>query len=97
MPEYGAVGYRAGGIRIIVEEEDPNGEDAALIGRFVGVSFSVDDIEVAYRDLFNRGVSFAGPPVEQAWGGTLAHFRDPAGNMLTLVETPRIRIIHAVS
>ena len=72
MPELGAVGFDAGGIKLIVEEENPRGEDAHLIGRFIGISFAVDDMETAYRDMFNKGVHFAGPPQAQAWGGTLS-------------------------
>jgi hypothetical protein len=30
-------------------------------------------------------VVFDGPPERQIWGGTLAHFRDHAGNVLTLL------------
>lgn len=86
MPEVGAVGYRLGDVTLIVEEENPNGEDGHLVGRFVGVSFSVPDVEAIYREWFDRGVHFTGPPAKQAWGGALAHFRDPAGNILTLVE-----------
>jgi predicted enzyme related to lactoylglutathione lyase len=32
-----------------------------------------------------KGVHFTAPPEKQEWGGTLAHFEDPAGNVLTLV------------
>lgn len=56
-----------------------------LVGRFTGVSFDTDDIERAYRRLFALGVPFQGPPEKQDWGGSLAHFRDPDGNLLTLV------------
>jgi predicted enzyme related to lactoylglutathione lyase len=88
MPEIGAVGYALGDVTLIVEEENPNGEDGDLIGRFVGASFSVADVEATYREFFDRGVHFTGPPAPQPWGGVLANFRDPAGNILTLVESP---------
>jgi uncharacterized glyoxalase superfamily protein PhnB len=45
----------------------------------------VADVELAYRCLRDRGVEFPGPPERQAWGGLLAHFRDPDGNVITLV------------
>ncbi len=81
----GAVGFAVGPAVLIVEREDPDGPEGALVGRFVGVSLSVADIEARYRELSARGVAFEGPPALQPWGGTLAHFRDPAGNTLTLL------------
>lgn len=84
MSDHGAVGFDLG-IDLIVEREDPNGADGDLIGRFVGVSISVDDIEQTHASLSAAGVEFEGPPTKQPWGGVLAHFRDPAGNILTLL------------
>ncbi|MGF1503100.1 MAG: VOC family protein [Paracoccaceae bacterium] len=77
-----AVGFAAGAGVLIVEQE----RDPALVGRFVGVSLMVEDIARRHRDLSERGVAFLGPPERQPWGGTLAHFRDPSGNVITLVE-----------
>lgn len=69
----------------ILEEEAPDGPYASLIGRFVGVSLEVDDIQATYEALAAKGVSFDAPPEKQFWGGVLAHFKDPAGNTLTLL------------
>ena len=80
-----AVGYAVGPATLIVEREDPAGPEGDLVGRFLGVSFAVPDIAGSHRALAAAGVRFLGPPEPQAWGGTLAHFRDPAGNVLTLV------------
>ena len=85
MPEMNAAGFNAGSAELIVEEEDPAGEDGDLIGRFAGVSLQVDDIDAVYKSLSAKGVHFHGAPEKQVWGGTLAHFDDPAGNTLTLV------------
>ena len=57
----------------------------ALVGRLLAVSFVVDDIDDAYRNLVARGVSFPAPPEVQPWGGILAFPHDPDGNVLTLV------------
>lgn len=70
-----------------VEASDDEGR--ALVGRFVGVSLQVPDIGATYRALVARGVEFAGPPEPQAWGGVLAHVRDPDGNVLTLLGSER--------
>ena len=85
MPDLGAFGVTVGGPQLIVETTDPNGDDAALVGRFVGVSLQVDDIQATFDQLCAKGVAFEAPPERQPWGGTLAHFRDPAGNVLTLL------------
>jgi predicted enzyme related to lactoylglutathione lyase len=81
-----AVGYDLGA-DLIVEAIDPEAEenDQALVGRFVGCSIAVDDIDGTYEKLTARGVAFVGPPEQQAWGGKLAHFEDPSGNVLTLL------------
>jgi len=63
---------------------DPEGE--ALTGRFVGVSLAVSDVAAAYAQLRRRGVEFLAPPERTTWGGTLAHFRDLEGNVLTLLQ-----------
>lgn len=65
------------------------GSEEPLVGRFVGVSLRVDDIHHAYKTLIERGVSFLSPPELQPWGGVLAHFRDPDGNVLTLLGAPK--------
>jgi len=86
MPEANAAGYDLESGELIVEQEDMDGGEADLIGRFVGASLEVDDIDAVYAELTRRGVEFEGPPARQVWGGTLAHFKDPAGNILTLVD-----------
>jgi len=60
-------------------------ESSALTGRFLGVSLNVPDIAATYSELRARGVEFLAPPEKQPWGGTLAHFKDPEGNVLTLL------------
>lgn len=60
-------------------------ECAALVGRFVGLSIAVGDVYSVYEDLSRKGVQFVEPPEKQPWGGTLAHFKDPDNNVLTLL------------
>jgi catechol 2,3-dioxygenase-like lactoylglutathione lyase family enzyme len=67
-----------------VDPDDPESVDT--IGRFVGVSLRVDDIDRVWRDLSSRGVRFVEAPTRQPWGGVLAHFADPDDNILTLLE-----------
>lgn len=69
------------------EREDDGDED--LVGRFAGFSLAVEDIEKTYQTLRARGVEFLRPPEKMPWGGVLAHFRDPDGNILTLAGSAR--------
>lgn len=59
-------------------------EDTALIGRHTGIGFIVDDIDAKYIELLDKGVEFEMPPTKQPWGGTLALFKDPDGNVFYL-------------
>ena len=77
--------FELDGKHIIVEAVPPDDPEHDLVGRFLAVSFEVDDIDATYRELTQRGVEFAHPPERQAWGGTLAFPRDPDGNTFTLV------------
>lgn len=63
--------------------DDP--ESSEHVGRFVGVSLRVPSVAERYAALSARGVEFLAPPERQPWGGVLAHFRDPDGNVLTLL------------
>ena len=78
-----AIGYDVG-VTLIVERTD--GGHPEEVGRFAGLSLEVDDIDATHRRLISAGVEFTHPPTKQPWGGTLAHFKDPAGNVLTLVS-----------
>lgn len=66
-----------------VSKDDEEGNE--LVGRFVGISLQVEDIDSVYKELRGKGVPFTRPPEKQDWGGTLAHFQDPARNIITLL------------
>ena len=72
------------GVQILIELDD--GTHDGLSGRFTGLSISVPDVEAACAELAARGVSIVGQPEKQPWGGVLAHFSDPSGNVWTLVS-----------
>jgi lactoylglutathione lyase len=73
------------GKNLIIETVPQDDPEHDLVGRLLAVSFEVDDIDAAYRNLMAKGVLFPEPPEKQDWGGTLAFPRDPDGNILTLV------------
>jgi predicted enzyme related to lactoylglutathione lyase len=83
-----------GAVQVVLEQVRPaagvagDDDDAGLVGRFAGVSFSVEDAQRACDRLTALGVEIVGPPRRQPWGGTLAHIADPDHNVLTLVEYP---------
>ncbi|MGF1626660.1 MAG: VOC family protein [Alphaproteobacteria bacterium] len=87
-PEDGYVVFPlANGVDLILEEDVPEDEDGdSLVGRFIGISLAVPDLDAAYHALCDRGVRFLDAPEIQPWGGGLAHFLDPDDNVLSLVE-----------
>ena len=85
-PEMGWAELDTGEAHLALERADPNDDESfGLVGRFVSVSLRVDDMESTFETLVSRGVEFLAPPKRQPWGGVLAHFRDPDGNVLTLL------------
>jgi predicted enzyme related to lactoylglutathione lyase len=78
--------FDTGGAQLALERIAPNhpayGE---LVGRFAGISFMVDDLAAFHAAHVAKGVEFMAPPQKQSWGGGIAHFRDPAGNILSVV------------
>ena len=79
-PEHGYASFTAGDIRFGTAVTD----DTSLIGRHTGVGFIVEDIDTTYKELVAAGVEFDMPPTSQPWGGTLALFKDPDGNVFYL-------------
>jgi lactoylglutathione lyase len=65
--------------------EDAGPEDRERVGRFTGVSLQVENIGAAYVERLAKGVQFTGPPEKQDWRGAVARFKEPFGNVLTLV------------
>lgn len=80
--------FDTGPTKLIVEciEADAALDDQALVGRFTGLSFPVDDINAVQQRLASLGIEFSGSPEKQHWGGWLSAFKDPDGNGLQLVQ-----------
>jgi predicted enzyme related to lactoylglutathione lyase len=84
--ELGWAQLATGEAQLALERLDPGDpEAAALVGRFVGVSLQVPEIDALHRTLSERGVEFLSPPERQPWGGILAQLKDPDGNVITLL------------
>jgi lactoylglutathione lyase len=81
--------FDTGQAKLIIEYVDPNDPEAAdLVARFTAFSFTVTSMERTLSNLRNHSIEWLGLPERQAWGGLLSHFKDPDGNILTLVEYP---------
>ena len=48
----------------------------------------VVDIHAEYQRLQQAGVEFIRPPEQEHWGGWIATFTDPDGNILQMLELP---------
>ena len=52
----------------------------------VMVNLGVDDIHATHKRLLAKGVEFIRPPQKESWGGWVATFKDPDGNLLQLLQ-----------
>ena len=78
--EFGYASFQAGPISFAIAQTD----DTQLVGRHTGIGFMAQDINVEYERLKSAGVEFEMPPTKQPWGGILALFKDPDGNIFYL-------------
>jgi catechol 2,3-dioxygenase-like lactoylglutathione lyase family enzyme len=53
-----------------------------------GIFFATDDCRKTFEELKSRGVQFSQEPTEQMYGID-AGFRDPSGNQMRMIQTPR--------
>lgn len=72
-----------GETNLAVAKPGPDQKDAT-IGGFSGISFDADDVQATYDDLVAKGVNFTAPLAKQPWGGMMAQFADPDGNVFML-------------
>jgi predicted enzyme related to lactoylglutathione lyase len=56
------------------------------------LNLAVDDIHQTHASLLAKGVHFLRPPEHEHWGGWVATFLDPDGNILQLLQQPHDRI-----
>ena len=52
------------------------------------IHLGVSDIHDEYRRLSEQGVDFIRVPEQEGWGGWVATFLDPDGNILQLLQQP---------
>jgi predicted enzyme related to lactoylglutathione lyase len=84
---FGYASFAAGPVRLGVARIDPSDPaQRGLVGRHTGIGFSVSDLMTTHRQLADQGVSFTMQPQKQPWGGFMALFADPDGNVFYLDE-----------
>jgi catechol 2,3-dioxygenase-like lactoylglutathione lyase family enzyme len=86
--------HLAGGATAIIYPKGDQHEPAS----FTILNFPVPDVQAAVRDLSARGITFEhyeGTPLEtdelgvfRGGGPLIAWFKDPAGNVLSVIEDP---------
>jgi predicted enzyme related to lactoylglutathione lyase len=52
------------------------------------INLTVTDIAAVHARLAGAGIVFTRPPEREAWGGWVATFGDPDGNVLQLMQLP---------
>jgi predicted enzyme related to lactoylglutathione lyase len=83
--EFGYASFEPEGVRLGVARVDPEAPEASsLVGRHTGVGLGVPDLKADYESLKAKGVPFPMPPTKQPWGGFMATFADPDGNVFYL-------------
>lgn len=83
---FGYASFTTPGARFSLARTD----DPVLVGRHTGVGFVVADLDAAHAELAGRGVRFVQPPTRQPWGGYMALFSDPDGNVFYLDQVEAV-------
>jgi predicted enzyme related to lactoylglutathione lyase len=76
-------GYDQGNIKVFFDRHNKAAKQALEPFR-VMLTFAVDDINKAYKELKGKGVEFVKAPAKEEWGGWFATFKDPDGNYLQI-------------
>src|SRR5579864_8718231 len=83
--QFGYASFAPEGIRFGIARVDPKApESSGMVGRHTGIGFGVPDLDAAHRELAAKGVRFTMAPTKQPWGGYMAMFADPDGNIFYL-------------
>ena len=83
--QFGYASFHLEGAGLGLATVDAEADNAAeLVGRHTGVGLGVEDLEGTHAALIKQGVEFTMPPTRQPWGGLMALFQDPEGNVFYL-------------
>jgi catechol 2,3-dioxygenase-like lactoylglutathione lyase family enzyme len=81
------INFDWGGVRLSVSVHDHVSGVSRDPFRIM-VNLAVDDIRAVHARLEKSGVVFTRPPEAEEWGGQVASFLDPDGNLLQLLQLP---------
>ena len=81
------VSFKWGGLRFAIGSHD-RVSGAARDPHRVMVNFDATDVHALHAELTAKGVEFIRPPERESWGGWVASFLDPDGNIIQLLEQP---------
>jgi len=81
------ISFEWGGVRLSVGVHD-RVMGASRDPLRIMVNLAVDDIRAAHARLAGAGVVFTRPREAEEWGGRVATFLDPDGNLLQLLQLP---------
>ena len=84
--DFGYASFDTKGAGFAIAAVDPDSEQSALVGRHTGIGWVVANVDETFQALKGRGVEFPDPPKRQPWGGYMALFADPDGNVFYLDE-----------
>ncbi len=83
----GFIAFQFGDLRLtITDHSEVKGEAKDPLR--IMVNLAVDDIHSVYQRLHAKGVEFLREPEKEHWGGYVATFKDPDGNVLQLLQQP---------
>jgi len=72
------------------EAAESFGAEAVRLGREAGhrlaLTVRIENVDVSYRELRNKGVTFIKAPTDMPWGHRNADFVDPDGNIWILYK-----------
>ena len=81
------INFDWGGVRLTVSVHDQVRGASADPFRIM-VNLAVDDIAAVHARLQRAGVAFTRLPETEDWGGRVASFLDPDGNVIQLMQLP---------
>jgi predicted enzyme related to lactoylglutathione lyase len=81
------INFDWGGVRLSVSVHD-RVRGASRDPFRIMVNLAVDDIRAVHARLAGAGVGFTRPPETEDWGGQVASFLDPDGNLIQLMQLP---------
>ena len=82
----GFINFEWGEMRLTVARHSALAGPSADPKRIM-VNLQTHRIQEAYRRLSAAGVEFSRPPEREPWGGWIATFSDPDGNVVQLMQT----------